>query len=181
MSELKQKITELFEKHRATPGASYDENHFLDFLLATPRVERAVYNSFKGLRRFNAFIDEVQYESAVFFSQEDRDANYSLYKFVHRIEHLQQAPRGSLASLSNRLKAGPEINLIVVGNLLLMLPLVLFNKSALVFWVLLGLAGCFNFWYYTGYTRDKTYLNGLLARIHDVYGIKNRPRSQNVV
>jgi hypothetical protein len=68
MSELRKKVTAWFEKHRATPGASYDESHFLDFLLAAPRVERAVYNSFKGLRRSNAFIDEVQYESAVFFS-----------------------------------------------------------------------------------------------------------------
>jgi hypothetical protein len=50
-SSQRAKVIELFEKHRATPGASFDEQHFLDFLLRGPRKTRAVYDSFRGLRR----------------------------------------------------------------------------------------------------------------------------------
>ncbi len=75
-ADARTRIIQLFEKHRAAPGAPYDEGHFLDFLLRDPKKERAVYNSFSGLRRFNAFLDEVQYELGVCFSLDDRDANY---------------------------------------------------------------------------------------------------------
>lgn len=85
------RILALFEKHRATPNAQYDDDHFLDFLLASPKQKRAVYNSFRGLRRFNAFLDEVQNEFAVCFSIEDRDANYPIDKFVNRIQELQKS------------------------------------------------------------------------------------------
>jgi hypothetical protein len=119
-ADVRVRVLQIFEKHRATPGAPYDESHFLDFLLAEPKNERALYNSFRGLRRFNAFLDEVQYELRVCFSLEDRDANYPLDKFVARAIKLQQSRRSSLTSLKNQIRAGPGWQVLVVADLVLL-------------------------------------------------------------
>jgi hypothetical protein len=113
------KVLELFEKHRAAPGAPFEEQRFLEFLIADPKKPRAVYDSFRGLRRFNAFINDVQLELAVCFSQKDREANHSLTKFVERVAELQASRRGSLTSLKNQVRAGPGWRSLVVGNIVL--------------------------------------------------------------
>ena len=120
-STSRQKVLAAFERHRQTPGAPFDESHFVDFLIASPKAKHAVHNSVGGLRRFNAFIDEVQYEFAVCFSLKDRDADYSLAQFIERIEEMQKSRRGSLASLSNQERAGPGWNVVVVADLVLVL------------------------------------------------------------
>jgi hypothetical protein len=109
------KVIELFEKYRAAPGEPYDESHFLDYLLRSPAKPRAVYDSFGGLRRFNAFIDDVQMEFAICLSLQDRDANYSLAKFLQRVAELEKSPRGSLASLANQEKAGAGWQFVVIA------------------------------------------------------------------
>lgn len=120
-STSRHKVLAAFERHRETPGAPFDEGHFVDFLIASPKTKHAVHDSFGGLRRFNAFIDEVQYEFAICFSLEDRDADYSLAQFVERIEELQRSRRGSLASLSNQERAGAGWNVVVVADFALVL------------------------------------------------------------
>jgi hypothetical protein len=117
---VRAKVIEVFEKHRAVPGAPYDESHFLDFLLAKPKARNAVYNSFRGLRRFNAFLEEVQYELGVCFSLKDREANYSLDKFVARTLELQQSRRGSLMSLKKQIDSGPGWQVLVLADLVLL-------------------------------------------------------------
>jgi hypothetical protein len=78
-----------------------------------------VYDSFRGLRRFNAFVYDVQLEFAICLSQKDREANYSLTKFVERVAELQASRRGSLTSLKNQVRAGPGWRSLVVGNIVL--------------------------------------------------------------
>jgi hypothetical protein len=95
-------VLELFERHREAPGEPFDESRFLDYLLASPRGARAVRNSFSGLRRFNAFIDDVQLEFSICFSVRDREAHYSVQKFVDRVGVLKRSRRSSLASLRNQ-------------------------------------------------------------------------------
>ncbi|MBV6418121.1 MAG: hypothetical protein CMLOHMNK_02905 [Steroidobacteraceae bacterium] len=171
MSELREKIVALFERHRVSPGDAFDPEHFLDFLIASPRAGRAVYNQFSGLRRFNRFIDAVQLECAVCFSRKDRDANYSLDKFVDRIEELQRSPRGSLASLRNQIKVGPEVNFVLFVNLILLSALVAIRHN---FWGLcfvVGLAVAFNLWYVGLYASGKKYQGRLRQRILSAYGI----------
>lgn len=114
------KVLELFEKHRAAPGAPFEEQRFIEFLLADPAKPRAVYDSFRGLRRFNAFIYEVQLEFAICFSQKDREANYSLSKFVERVAELEHSRRGSLTSLNNQIRAGPGWKALIVANIVLL-------------------------------------------------------------
>jgi hypothetical protein len=98
-----------------------------------------VYNSFRGLRRFNAFIDDVQQEFAVCFSLRDREAHYPLARFVERIGELERSPRGSLASLKNQVRAGPGWHVMVLANIPLLIPVAWLRDSswALVAWLVL--------------------------------------------
>jgi hypothetical protein len=172
VSDVKEKTIALFELHRETPGLPFDAEHFLDFLLADPKADRAVYNSFSGLRRFNTFIDALQLECAVCFSERDRDANYSLDEFVARVEQLQRSPRGSLASLGNRTKGGPDVNFLIIANLLLAAVAVALRQSAWGFYVPLVLMAAFDIWYANFHFKSRRYLVELRQRIGAMHGIK---------
>lgn len=104
MKKDQEKIIAIFERHRKSPKSPYEENHFLDFLLDKPKQKRAVYNSFQGLKRYNAFINDIQLEFAICFSLKDFEANYALEKFVNRVKELNESPRSSLASLNNQMR-----------------------------------------------------------------------------
>jgi len=162
------KVLQLFEKHRMTPGAPYDESHFLDSLLPAPEGKRAVFNSFRGLRRYNAFIEEVQYEFAICFSVDDRDANYPLAGFIDRIIELERSRRGSLASLRNQARAGPEWQVLVIGNLLLLVAAAWLKNSTWPPIAAAGLAVVFNAWFFRLKSRARAYHLKLLSRIEDL-------------
>lgn len=164
MTETRKKVLSLFEAHRETPGAPFDESHFLDYLLANPRQNRAVNNSFKGLRRLNAFRDRLQYEFEIFFSVKDREANYSLDRFVERVEELKNNPASSLASLRSPMKGKVE-GIVVVGPLLFWVPAFVFREHAVIASLLFvsgaGLLGFF----VRVYWRERNYLNRLYVKI----------------
>ncbi len=159
------KVTELFEKHRATPGASYDEDHFIDFLLAEPKAVGAVQNSFRGLRRYNAFLDDVQYEFAVCFSLADREANYSLDKFAGRVVQLQSSHRGSLRSLGNQNRAGAGCGPILLANLILMLCAAWLRGVPWAVSGIVALTVVLNAWFLWFAWRNRKYLHELRVRI----------------
>ena len=138
MSE-KEHIVAVFESHRKAPGTPYSEDHFLDYLLEHPEKKRAVYNSFSGLRRFNAFIDHVQMDYSICFSLKDRDANYSLDMFVARVVELRGSPRSSLASFKNQARAGLGWAPVFIANTILILACVVSRSYAI------PLAGCITF------------------------------------
>src|SRR5688572_14968620 len=116
---LRARVVELFESHRERPGTPFDATHFLDFLLAEPKGKGAVRNSFGGLRRFNAFIDAVQLEFAVYFSIKDRESNHSVDGFAARVEELMASPASSLASLRNQVQRGFGVQVWGVANVVL--------------------------------------------------------------
>jgi hypothetical protein len=162
---IRETVLRLFEQHRATPGAPYAAEHFLDHLLANPARKRAVYDSFRGLRRFNAFLDAVQYEFAVCFSLKDREANYSLDAFVHRVMELQQSRRGSLMSLDRQAAAGAGSQVLVVANLVLLIAGVWLKDLAWALALLVGLAVALNGWFFWFTWRARAYLARLRIRI----------------
>ena len=158
------RVLALFEKHRAAPGTPYDELHFLDFLLAKPKKKGAVYNSFGGLRRFNAFLDELQYELAICFSLKDREANYALEKFVARVDELMRSRRSSLASLRNQ-RRHSELNIVVFANLFLLGPAIAARKHPWALAAALGVIALVNGGFFLFYRRERTYQARLLAKI----------------
>lgn len=161
------KVLELFNKHRKLPSADFDSSHFADFLLKEPCGRGAFRNSFSGLRRFNAFWDEVQLEFGVCFSIKDRETDYSLEEFCIRIEQLVESSRSSKASLRNRAKYGFEWNVFLVGNLLLVALLIALKDLAVVvvpIWV-----GIFalNYVVISNHFKEKRYIKDLEARIQE--------------
>lgn len=132
MSE-RERIIAAFESHRKAPGAPYSEDHFLDFLLAHPDKKGALYDSFLGLWRLNAFIDQVQLDFSICFSLKDREANYSLDKFVARVLELRGSPRSSLASLKNHAQVGFGWPIILIANGLLVLAAFVLRHHEIAF------------------------------------------------
>jgi hypothetical protein len=128
MSDRDQIVT-AFESHREAPGMPYSEEHFLDYLLERPSKKGYVRNSFSGLRRFNAFIDQVQLELSICFSLKDREANYSLDRFVARVAELRASPRSSLASFRNQARAGFGGPVFLVANGLFALVYLALGRS----------------------------------------------------
>lgn len=165
MSAERERILAMFEKHRAAPGAPYDESHFLDFLLAKPKKKGSLYGSFRGLRRFNAFLDEVQYEFAICFSIKDREANYSLEKFVARVDALERSPRSSLASLKNQMQGHSGLNIVVIVNMFMALLAIMMRKLPWAFWGVIAIAALVNGAMFRFDRGEKAYKARLLAKI----------------
>ena len=170
MVSHRDQVLEIFEKHRATPGAPYNEAHFLDFLLPKPKKERTVYNSFRGLRRFNAFMEEIQYEFAICFSVKDREANYPLDKFISRVKELEKSPRSSLASLKNRTKAGAGWGALIFVDCILLAVAIAFWRNTWVTVALAAIAAPLNFWFLRFAAREKNYHARLGAKIENIGG-----------
>jgi hypothetical protein len=170
---VRTQILALFEKHRATPGATFDAEHFLDYLLPNPSAKGAYRNSFRGLRRFNAFVDAVQLECAVCLSQDDREKNYSVDRFVARLEQLQRSPRGSLASLRNQMRGGRNVTFAVIANLILLLALTALRTNPWMVAALAALLVAFNSWYVLFHVRSRRYRETLRQKIFTAHGMED--------
>jgi len=162
---VRTRVLEIFERHRATPGTPYEESHFIDFLLADPQKEGAVANSFPGLQRFNAFLDEVQIELGICFSLADREANYPLDKFVARAIKLQRSRRGSLRSLENQIRAGAGWGPLIVANFLLLVIGVSVRHMAWALAAIIALAAITNVSFFIFARREQAKLIKLRRRI----------------
>jgi hypothetical protein len=158
-------VISIFEKHREKPGIAFSEAHFIDFLLANPPRKGAVRNSFRGLRYFNAFIDEVQLFFGVCFSLADREREWSLDNFVERIVELQASRRGSLASLKNQERAGAGWQVIVIADLLLLALALALRSSPSIAVVPVLIAVAITAWFYRFARAARQYLRDLRTRI----------------
>ena len=164
MSERDQ-LLKAFEAHRKIPGAPYEEANFLDYLLARPKKKRAVYDSFRGLRRFNAFIDQVQLDHAVCFSIKDREANYPLDKFVARVIELRNSPKSSLASFGNQAKAGFGWQAVAMGNLVIGIPTLSLAHHTGLLLIGLALIASFNSFFIVLSLKRQRYMAKLHKRL----------------
>jgi hypothetical protein len=155
-----------FESCRAAPGTPFEEERFLDYLIANPSSERAAYNSFSGLRRLNRFIDKIQIEFAICFSMNDRNENYALERFIQRILELTASRRSSLASLRNRQRHSFGWIAVIFANLLAF-PIWMagFRWKPLIGWALIGACAAATSLAVRLYIHDKLYLRRLSYRI----------------
>jgi hypothetical protein len=165
LASARRRIVALFEKHRVTPGAPYDELHFLDFLLPERQGRRAVADGFRASRRFNAFIEDVQYEFAICFSAHDRHAHHSLQNFTERVIDLGRSRRRPLWPWRNQLTAGLEWAVAVLANLVLLIAAAWFMDYAWVLAALGVVAVLVNAWFVRFAWRATTYFKRLALRI----------------
>jgi hypothetical protein len=163
---LREEILAIFERHRQTPGAEFSESHFIDYLLAHPKGNRSVHNSFRGLRRYNKFVEEVQMHFGIYLSIKDWEANRSLAKFVQRVSELQSSRRSSLASFRSHVRRGFGWNTVVVLSFIgAVASYVLWQHSqvASIFVLLVLLAG--NALALKAYLHWRSYHRALEARL----------------
>lgn len=164
-------VLELFEKHRKLPGEEFDPEYFFDFLVREPKGKGAFRNSFRGLRRFNAFWDDVQLRFGVCFSVKDRETDYSLERFCERIEELQHSKRSSKASLRNRAKYGFEWSIFVFLNTILIgLAVAVSGIFLLATTIWVGIA-YINYKLVASYLKEKRYINILGSKIDSEHNI----------
>jgi hypothetical protein len=160
---IRKAVLELFERHRAVRGAPFEDETFLCYLLPKPNFPS---NSFAGLRRFNRFIDAVQLKYSVCFSLKDREANYSLDRFVSRIVDLRRSKRSSLASLRNQERHGFGWQVVVVFNFLAaLLCIFAFRHMPSAGWLLLMLIAVANAFVTRFYFQQRKYMKHLRNQI----------------
>lgn len=159
-------VLEIFNRHRQKSGTPFDESHFLDYLLVSPRGKRSVHKSFRGLRRYNAFIMEIQMHFSVYFSMKDFERNYSLDGFVQRIAELQSSRRSSLASFRSHVSRGFGWNTVVLLSLLgAVAGFILWQhlRVASVMMLIIVIVG--NIWALSSYLRWRAYHKALELRL----------------
>ena len=102
--ELKAQIIEIFQRNRQTPNAIYDESRFLDYLLTPQASKNNIKNSFKGVKRFHRFIDDVELTFGICFSTADLDRCYSVDQFTKKTKERIGKERGNKMIIQRRLE-----------------------------------------------------------------------------
>jgi hypothetical protein len=86
-AQVREAVVRLFEAARQSKGGQFDPDRFLAFLTEVPALTgRRVVDTFRGRRRFVRFMDAVQMELGVCFSNEDWERGFTMDEFVECIE-----------------------------------------------------------------------------------------------
>jgi hypothetical protein len=157
----RERVLVIFEEHRETPGAAFDEGNFLDFLLAAPEKKRAVYESAAGMKRLDAFLDQIQLEYSICFSHAERGANYPLDAFVAKVMALVEAPRTSMVSFQGLAKPMFDWPVAGVGNIVVLLLVLAQLDRPWVVAILVGLGLALNGLWLWSRRRYARYRQGL--------------------
>jgi hypothetical protein len=105
MQETRDIVVRLFEAARQAPGTSYDADRLLAFLSNPPEPKgRQVADTFAGRRRLVRFMDAVQMEFGVCFTNDDWDRGYGLDDLVVAIEKKRQNPQAQARLAEKRVK-----------------------------------------------------------------------------
>jgi hypothetical protein len=85
-SEIRASVLRLFEEARQDKAGPFEAGRFLAFLTHPPATNgRRVSDTFAGRRRFVRFMESVQLEFGVCFTNEDWESGFTLDRFVERI------------------------------------------------------------------------------------------------
>ncbi len=162
--DVRRRVLQIFADCRQAPEAQFDENWFLDHLVEPPAKNRQIRDSFSSTRRYVRFIDAVQSEFAVYFSKKDWDTEFSLGRFVQRIQELRNNPTGSIRSLKNA-RSSYDINVVIVSNLLVLVSGWFSRHIPWLFTIFLAVWILMNCWIFWFYRREKKYFDGLETKI----------------
>ena len=163
-ADVRLRLLTIFGECRQKPDARFDELRFLNYLTEPPTEDGQVKSSFAGNRRFVRFINNVQTEFSVCFSMKDWETNFSIDRFIDRIQYLRGRPDGSLRSLKNAM-AQSSLNAVITINILLVSFLALSRNIQWLF-ILLGTIWLgVNAWMIWFFRRDRKYHESLLKQI----------------
>lgn len=87
VDNIQHAVIRLFEDSRQSPGAPYEAERFMAFLTTKPvKKGRRHADTFNGGRGFGRFMNAVQLEFGVFFTNKDLDRGWALDDFVELIQ-----------------------------------------------------------------------------------------------
>ncbi|MTI20966.1 hypothetical protein E1176_08025 [Fulvivirga sp. RKSG066] len=102
--KLKSEIIIVFQRNRQTPNTYYDESRFLDYLLNPPTTKNNIKNSFKGVRRYYRFFEDIELTFGICFSLSDQDRFHSIEQFVKKTNERIRKGRGNKQIIQRRLE-----------------------------------------------------------------------------
>jgi hypothetical protein len=126
------RILAIFESVREVPGAAYDTEFLVQYLIDNPERKIELHNTFKGKRRLSRFTRTLEEEFTICFSLKD-DELTSLKQWVDRVTYLRSTPKSSLTTIANRMKERPP-DMAALAISVIFLPIVAIG------WRLFGVA-----------------------------------------
>ncbi|WP_282125252.1 hypothetical protein [Marinifilum flexuosum] len=102
--EIKDKILEIFKSQRKNPTVDFDESHFMDYLTYPAHPKNTIKNSFKGVRKYYRFMDELELEFSICFSLQDLDKYYTVDKLSKKVLDRIKKGKGNNMILKRRLE-----------------------------------------------------------------------------
>lgn len=103
-ADIQAAILRVFAQHRENPAASLDAENLASHLMADNRPLDKVRNSFKALRRLNAFYGALQLECAVCFEDNIAEKNWSVESLAEHIAAKKKNPSAQKALVTKRIK-----------------------------------------------------------------------------
>src|SRR5262245_56756690 len=104
-TEIEEVILRVFKLVREDPSASYEPDRLLAFLTSPPAsTGRRGVDTFAGRRRF-VFMDGVQSELAVCFTNEEWQTGLGLHDLVKAVENKFTSPGPQMALAKKRVRA----------------------------------------------------------------------------
>ena len=102
--EIRNKILYIFNKKREKANAKFDESHFLDYLTFPPKNKGQIKNSFKGVRKYYRFMDNLEIEFSICFTLSDLDnPYYSVDELTKKVEERIIKRKGNLIIIKQRI------------------------------------------------------------------------------
>ncbi len=136
--ELRTQIIEVFQRNRQTPAADYDESRFLDFLLTPPTSKNNIKNSFKGVRRYYRFFEDIELTFGVCFSLSDQDRFYSIDQFIKKTNERIGKGRGNKQILDRRLDEKDHYFIELILTAILAVVIYFFQLHIITFFTAFG-------------------------------------------
>ncbi|MET3026762.1 hypothetical protein ABXT06_08810 [Flavobacterium sp. UW10123] len=102
--EIKEKILEIFKEERQKPNANFEESHFLDFLTFPPHKKDNIKNSFRGVKKYYAFMKRLELEFRICFTLPDLDKMYSIDKITKKVIERIGKRRGNIMIIKQRIQ-----------------------------------------------------------------------------
>lgn len=121
-------IAALFAAHARVPGDFLAEGPFLHRLLVGAKTLPDVRNSFRGIWRLNAFLDDVQLRAGVCLGVNDGEKDWTPQALAAHIDAKKANPAAQKALVQKRLKQARQhlLDGMVKSVLFLSLPLGIF-------------------------------------------------------
>jgi len=162
---IRDKVHEIFQEHRQDSNLPFKEEYFLDFLLAKEIKAGSIRNSFRGLARYNRFIEAIQLEFGICLKVEGKQKSYALDEFVERVEEMRANPKSSKAAMRYLLRRPFEWKLFLFLNAFLILAASFFYGIPFLFIIILMLLMLTNGILINIYLRDKRFAKNLAEKV----------------